>query len=185
MELVLLRRQRLELQISLCSLRKEEQLRLVVKLRHHSLLPILKHLNTMAMTLFAGVWEKRFHWTCHNFLCWILLLSFFTSIQLGNKWSMAHFERRGSSLGCLHRILLLLGVLFCRRYHTKHHFPLPPSAELTQNITEGLCEWLEWQRLGTIGRSPLWLWQWSPIYGRSGCRVCSSRCCSGWFKRFY
>lgn len=45
---------------------------------------------------FAGFWEEHFHWTDLNFLRRRLLLPLLTSIQLGNKRSMAHFEGRGA-----------------------------------------------------------------------------------------
>ncbi|XP_062093539.1 uncharacterized protein LOC133799546 [Humulus lupulus] len=37
------------------------------------------------ITLATCVWEKHSHWTVHMFLCWCLLFSILTSIQLGNK----------------------------------------------------------------------------------------------------
>lgn len=140
-------------------------------------------MTKMAMNFSAtGVWEKHFHRTSYDLLCRCLLLPLLTSIQLGNKWSMAHLERRGSSLGHLHCILLLLSVLFCPRHHPQRHLPLLPCAQLTENIIQGLSERLERQRLGPFGRSPLWVWQRPPVHGRASCRLCRSRCCSGWFE---
>lgn len=59
------------------------------------------------LNVIAGVWEEHYNWFVHNFLCWCLLFSILSSFQLGNKWSMAHFEGRGSTLSCLYRIFLL------------------------------------------------------------------------------
>lgn len=84
--------------------------------------------------LIAGVWEEHVHWFGHNFLCWWLLLSILPSIQFGNKWSMGHLKERGSSLVCLYCIFLLLSLLFCHRYHSKHHLPLLPCTKFTQII---------------------------------------------------
>ena len=140
----------------------------------NQILGLISHLNST-----SGVWEKHFDWIVSNFLCWTLLLYVLTSIQLGNKWSVAYLGKRDSPFDSLHCLLLFFNLLFCYCHNSKHHLPLPPCPKPTQVIIEGLFGRLWWQNVGFVGWSPLWVWEWSPIYGGSSCRICSSRCCSG------